>query len=227
MIVRDFTDRTRLEAELSHKLESLEREQEFTRDVVNVAPVIFLLVDIDGRLIRFNDTAQELFGFPDDERVRGKLWWEVFLPGGPAPGGGGVLLAHEGGGAPDRGPLRVADGRRSAAGDQRVPATGGRRRGQRPRVDLRPGPDGGDPPARGADGPARLPGRRCPRDAEPAHRRRAGRDGRGRGCQLRVPRADRLHRRGGDRREVLGSRRPAGAGRRGSGGRSRSRSRPA
>jgi PAS domain S-box-containing protein len=80
VIVRDFTDRTRLEAELSHKLESLEREQKFTRDVVNVAPVIFLLADVDGRLIRFNDTAQELLGILDDERVRGKLWWEVFLP---------------------------------------------------------------------------------------------------------------------------------------------------
>jgi PAS domain S-box-containing protein len=80
VIVRDFTDRTRLEEELSHKLEVLEREQKFTRDVVNVAPVVFLLVETDGRIVRFNDTTEELFGFADDERVHGRLWWEVFLP---------------------------------------------------------------------------------------------------------------------------------------------------
>jgi PAS domain S-box-containing protein len=80
VIVRDFTDRTRLETELSYKLEALEREQKFTRDVVNVAPVIFMLVDTDGRIVRFNDTTEELFGIADDERVHGRLWWEVFLP---------------------------------------------------------------------------------------------------------------------------------------------------
>jgi PAS domain S-box-containing protein len=80
VIVRDFTDRTRLETELSHKLEVLEREQKFTRDVVNVAPVIFLLVDTDGRIVRFNDTTEDLLGIADDERVWGRLWWEVFLP---------------------------------------------------------------------------------------------------------------------------------------------------
>jgi PAS domain S-box-containing protein len=80
VIVRDFTDRTRLEDELSVKLEALEREQEFVRDVVDVAPVIFLLIDTDGGIVRFNDSTEQLFGIRDDERVRGKLWWEVFLP---------------------------------------------------------------------------------------------------------------------------------------------------
>jgi PAS domain S-box-containing protein len=80
VIVRDFTDRTRLEDELSRKLATVEREQEFTRNVVNVAPVVFLLVDDDGRIMRFNDTTEELFGIPDDEGVRGKPWWDVFLP---------------------------------------------------------------------------------------------------------------------------------------------------
>ena len=80
VIVRDFTDHTRLEDELSAKLEIVEREQEFVRDVVDVAPVIFLLVDTEGGIVRFNDSTEQLFGIRDDERVRGKLWWEVFLP---------------------------------------------------------------------------------------------------------------------------------------------------
>ena len=42
--------------------------------------MIFLLVDTEGRIVRFNASAEDLFGFADDERVRGKLWWDVFLP---------------------------------------------------------------------------------------------------------------------------------------------------
>ena len=80
VIVRDFTERTQLEDELSRRLETLQREQAFTRAVVDVAPVVFLLVDTEGRIVRFNASAEELFGITDDERVRGKLWWDVFLP---------------------------------------------------------------------------------------------------------------------------------------------------
>jgi PAS domain S-box-containing protein len=80
VIVRDFTDRRRLEEELALRLAIVQREQEFTRAVVNAAPVIFLLVDPDGRIVRFNDQTERLFGMRDDERVRGKKWWDVFLP---------------------------------------------------------------------------------------------------------------------------------------------------
>src|SRR5262249_7605199 len=43
MIVRDFTERSRLEQEATQRLAAVQREQEFTRALVNVAPVIFLL----------------------------------------------------------------------------------------------------------------------------------------------------------------------------------------
>jgi PAS domain S-box-containing protein len=78
--VRDFTERRRLADELSLRLEAVQREQEFTRAVVNVAPAIFLLIDPGGRIVRFNDHTERLFGFKDDENVRGKQWWDVFLP---------------------------------------------------------------------------------------------------------------------------------------------------
>ena len=80
VIVRDFTERTQLEEELSRRLETVQREQAFTRAVVDVAPVIILLIDDEGRIVRFNASAEELFGFADDAQVRGKFWWDVFLP---------------------------------------------------------------------------------------------------------------------------------------------------
>ena len=57
--------------------------------MVNVAPVIFLLVDTEGRIVRFNDSTQELFGVADDERVRGQALVGRLPPrGGPAGGAG-------------------------------------------------------------------------------------------------------------------------------------------
>src|SRR5581483_639007 len=86
VIVRDFTDRRRLEDELARRLAIVQREQAFTRAVVNVAPVVFLLVDPEGRIVRFNDHTERLFGVRDDEGVRGKPWWDVFLPEEHRPG---------------------------------------------------------------------------------------------------------------------------------------------
>src|SRR4029453_14307991 len=80
VIVRDFTDRIRLGQEAARRLASIQREQEFTRALVNVAPVIFLLVDPEGRIVRFNDHTERLFGMKDNDKVRGRKWWDVFLP---------------------------------------------------------------------------------------------------------------------------------------------------
>jgi PAS domain S-box-containing protein len=80
VIVRDFTDRTRLEQEVADRLAAIQREQEFTRAVVNVAPVIFLLVDPEGGVVRFNDHTERLFGVKDNDEIRGRRWWDVFLP---------------------------------------------------------------------------------------------------------------------------------------------------
>ena len=63
------------------RLETVQREQEFTRTVVDGAPVIFLVVDTEGRIVRFNETCERLFGYADDESVRGRHL------GGLRPGG--------------------------------------------------------------------------------------------------------------------------------------------
>ena len=80
VIVRDFTERTRLEEELSRRLAVVQREQDFTREVVNVAPVLYILIDTDGRIIRFNEPTEVQFGVTDDDAFRGRYLWDVFLP---------------------------------------------------------------------------------------------------------------------------------------------------
>ena len=78
-VVREFTERRRLQDELRARLVEIEREQEFARTVVDVAPIVFLLVDPDGKIVRFNDTCQELSGVLDDDRARGRPFWDVFV----------------------------------------------------------------------------------------------------------------------------------------------------
>jgi PAS domain S-box-containing protein len=78
-IVRDFTSERELRTELTQRLAQLEREQLFIATVVNTAPVIFLLVDTGGRIVRFNSTCEHLTGFADDEAMRGRLFWEAFI----------------------------------------------------------------------------------------------------------------------------------------------------
>ncbi len=79
VIVRDFTERTRLETELARRVRELQHEQEFTSTVVNTAPIVLVLCDDEGGVVRFNDTTERLFGHPDDERAWGRKLWDVFV----------------------------------------------------------------------------------------------------------------------------------------------------
>ena len=78
-VVRDFTSERELREELTVRLGELEREQQFTRTVVGTAPVMFLLLDSAGHVVRFNGTCEQLTGYPDDETTWGKPFWEVFV----------------------------------------------------------------------------------------------------------------------------------------------------
>jgi PAS domain S-box-containing protein len=72
-IVQDVTERKQ------HELQ-IERDRDFVRNVVRVAPSIFCVVDEDGRIDRFNHATERLTGLNDDAHVRGRRFWEAFLP---------------------------------------------------------------------------------------------------------------------------------------------------
>ena len=71
--------RNRLQAQLQARLDELQRERDFMRDVVNAAPAYFLVTGLDGAVVRFNDTLSGASGLPDDESVRGRPAWEAFV----------------------------------------------------------------------------------------------------------------------------------------------------
>ena len=70
--------RDRLQWQLRARLDELERERDFIAKVVNAAPTYFCVIDPEGRIVRFNDTLIAASGTTDDERVRGRPFWDVF-----------------------------------------------------------------------------------------------------------------------------------------------------
>ena len=68
----------RLHAELRARVRDLESERDFTRLVVDTAPAYFCVVDPQGRIARFNQTLSNMTGIVDDDRIRGRLVWDVF-----------------------------------------------------------------------------------------------------------------------------------------------------
>ena len=55
------------------------RERDFAENLIQTAPVIVLLLDCEGRIMRYNRYLAELTGWPLEE-TRGKSWFETFLP---------------------------------------------------------------------------------------------------------------------------------------------------
>ena len=85
LIVRDISERrahelelANLQAELRARLAELDRERELSRAVVQTSPSFFCILDGGGRIVRFNVALEQATGLVDDDRVRGKPFWEVF-----------------------------------------------------------------------------------------------------------------------------------------------------
>ena len=71
-IATDITVRKQLE-------EALRREKDFTQNLIDTAQTILLVLDTEGRIVRFNPFMEDLCGYKLDE-VRGMDWFSTFLP---------------------------------------------------------------------------------------------------------------------------------------------------
>lgn len=71
-IIHDITERRRTE-------EALRRERDFAERLVETAQVIVLVLDPEGRIVRFNPYMEEISGYRLRE-VQGRDWFATFLP---------------------------------------------------------------------------------------------------------------------------------------------------
>lgn len=70
--ITDITDRRRAR-------EALQQERDFAESLIETAQVIILVLDNEGRIVRFNPYMEEISGYRLEE-VRGKDWISTFLP---------------------------------------------------------------------------------------------------------------------------------------------------
>jgi PAS domain S-box-containing protein len=59
--------------------EALRKERDFSQAIINTVQMVVLLLDPDGRVLRFNPYFERLTGWRLDE-VRGRNWFDTFLP---------------------------------------------------------------------------------------------------------------------------------------------------
>jgi len=69
---RDITERKRAQ-------EALRRERDFAKGLIETAQAIVLVLDTEGRIVRFNPYMEEISGYRPEE-VQGKDWFTTFLP---------------------------------------------------------------------------------------------------------------------------------------------------
>ncbi len=72
-------EKLKLEIEEKNRVqEALIDERDFVESLINTAHAIILVLDSEGRIVRFNPYLEELSGYSLDE-VRGKDWFDIFL----------------------------------------------------------------------------------------------------------------------------------------------------
>ena len=70
--LRDITERRRME-------EALREERDFAESLIQTAQTVILVLDTEGRIVRYNPYMEELSGY-ELEETRGKDWFDSFLP---------------------------------------------------------------------------------------------------------------------------------------------------
>src|SRR6266545_3636912 len=79
VVARMGLEKDRVEAELRHRVEELERERNFVEAVVNTAPAYFCVLYPDNTIERYNETLADASGETVLAPVRGRPFWDVFV----------------------------------------------------------------------------------------------------------------------------------------------------
>jgi PAS domain S-box-containing protein len=76
---RDISARKRAETALRHAESALREERDFITQILQTAEALIVVIDTDGRILRFNNKSQAVSGYTEEE-VRGRPFWERLLP---------------------------------------------------------------------------------------------------------------------------------------------------
>ncbi len=93
-ITRDVTEQKKAE-------EALKKERDFMSTVLDTVGSIVLVLDRDGRIVRFNRTCEEVSGYRFEE-VRGRFVWDFLIPPEQVEGVKGVFKSLASGMFPNK-----------------------------------------------------------------------------------------------------------------------------
>ena len=77
--ITNITDRVHAEEKLQEAKALAEDERNFAESLIETAQVVVLVLDTEGRIVRFNPYMEEISGYHQEE-VQGKDWFTTFLP---------------------------------------------------------------------------------------------------------------------------------------------------
>jgi PAS domain S-box-containing protein len=75
-VSRDVGDRKRAEEALRAAQEAVREERDLSNQVLHTADALIIVLDPDGRVVRFNAKCQEVSGYSEGE-MRGRPFWEL------------------------------------------------------------------------------------------------------------------------------------------------------
>jgi len=102
-------DNERLEAELR-------TQYDFLTTIVDTAPSLLVTVDTDGRISNLNSATVRASGYEDEEQVRGRFFWDVFIDDGERE----AMIGRFRAAAPEHPPAEYENIFTNAHGERRV-----------------------------------------------------------------------------------------------------------
>ena len=72
LIVRDITEEINIE-------QDLRRSKDYAEKLIEMSNAIFIEMDINGKILKFNESAERITGWKKDE-VLGKNWFDIMIP---------------------------------------------------------------------------------------------------------------------------------------------------
>ena len=90
-VISDITQRKQLQTQLEERSAQLQRERNFIDTILDTMGAVVLVIDADGRLVRYNAACSATTGYDFAEFQGGVEWLDILIPGEDKEGVGCVL----------------------------------------------------------------------------------------------------------------------------------------
>ncbi|OCR00613.1 hypothetical protein BCD67_11580 [Oscillatoriales cyanobacterium USR001] len=69
----------KLNTEIKWDREELEKERDLLSEIINKLGSLIVVLDREGRIVRFNKTCEKLIGYSGEEQIKNKYFWDLLI----------------------------------------------------------------------------------------------------------------------------------------------------